>query len=113
MRFRLYNRVSAQKVKEATLDASVPKIIIPYGKPCKVISADTIRRWVKDLFQTCSLVGITANGSQSASTSKAASLEIKMDLALQLSCWKPKTFYKHYLTHYSPVLQHHFRNTEL
>ena len=113
MCFRLYNRVSAQKVKVAILHESVTKIIITYGKPCKVISADTIRRWVKDLFQTCNLVGITANGSQSASTSKAASLEIKMDLALQLSCWKPKTFYKHYLTHYSLVLQHHFSNTGL
>ena len=104
MCFRLFNRVSAQKVKVAKLDENVTKIIITYGKPCKVVSADTIRRWIKDLFQTCSIVGITAHSCQSASTSKAAFLEINMDLALQLSCWKPETFYKHYLTHYSPVL---------
>ena len=56
------------------------------------VSADTIRRWIKYLFQTCSIVGITEHSWQSASTSKAASLQLNMDLALQLSLGSLKPF---------------------
>lgn len=55
----------------------VTKLTIPYCKPYKIASDDTIKRWIKELFQTCSIVGFTAHTYRSASTSKAVTLKIE------------------------------------
>ena len=68
--------------RKEKIDESVTKLIIKYGKPSKIASADIIRRCVRGLFQTSSIVGFTAHSCPSVSTSKAESLEIDKPLVL-------------------------------
>ena len=78
------------------VDKSCNSLLITYGKPFRMASADTIRRWIKDLFTTCKIYDFSAHSCRSASTSKAA-LIMDIEDVIKKGCWKnARTFLEFY-----------------
>ena len=79
------------------VNESCDRLLITYGKPFRMASPDTIRRWIKDLFTKCNIYDFSAHSCRSASTSKAATTSINIEDILKKGCWKnEKTFQKFY-----------------
>ena len=87
-----YLKRRAQKVKD-----SMVKLLITYKKPYHEVSVDTIRRWVKKCLHNANIFNFSAHSCRSASTSKAKTAGLDIDLIMRKACWKnAQTFYKHY-----------------
>jgi len=80
---------------------TITELIITYGKPYKAASIDTIRRWIKELFENCGLTNFSPHSCRSASTSKAHDMGVDVQTIMKKACWKNcGTFYNHYKTSY-------------
>ena len=76
---------------------NITQLLITHRKPYKATYIDTIRRWIKELFTSCGLFNFTPHSCRAASTSKADTLNIDLDIILQKACWKNEnTFYNYY-----------------
>lgn len=85
------------KRRSLKVDSSTSPLLISLSKPYKGISANTIRRWIKDLFTECKIFDFSAHSCRSASTSKAKELGVEVERIMKKACWKnSKTFYTHY-----------------
>ena len=77
------------------------QLLLSYVKPCKLVSRDTISRWVKVVLQ-CSGIDVTnfkphSTRSRSASTSKAKLNDVPLSDILDRARWKSEsTFAKFY-----------------
>ena len=84
------------------------QVFVSYGKPYKVISSATLSRWLKAVL---SLAGIDTSifkghSFRGASTSKAVSLGVPLDVVLKAADWKNVgTFAKFYQRETSTVGQ--------
>ena len=76
----------------------IKQLIVTYGKPKRAASADTIRRWIKELFNTTGAIPntFTPHSCRSASTSKALSNHINIDDILKQGCWRNARTFKQY-----------------
>jgi len=82
--------------RELKIGTMITNLFITYGKPYRAASIDTIRRWVKDLFNECN-INFSTHSCRSASTSKAHDCGINLTDILTKGCWKNcKTFLEHY-----------------
>ena len=85
------------------------KLFITNKKPYHATSENTLRRWIKQVFQDVHLIDvqdvqdvhlidITPHSCRSASTTKASNMKFDMIDILKKGCWSnAKTFYKHYM----------------
>ena len=75
------------------------QLLLSYVKPCKLVSRDTISRWVKVVLQ-CSGIDVTnfkPHSTRSASTSKAKLNDVPLSDILDRARWKSEsTFAKFY-----------------
>ena len=84
------------------------QVFVSYGKPYKVVSSSTLSRWLKAVL---SLAGIDTSifkghSFRGASTSKAVSLGVPLDVILKAADWKNAgTFAKFYQRETSSVGQ--------
>ena len=84
------------------------QVFVSYGKPYKVVSSATLARWLKVVL---SLAGIDTSifkghSFRGASTSKAVSLGVPLDVILKAADWKNAgTFAKFYQRETSSVGQ--------
>ena len=82
--------------RESKIAGSVTNLFVTYGKPYKAASIDTVRRWVKDLFNECN-INFSPHSCRSASTSKALDCGVNLSDILTKGCWKNcKTFMNFY-----------------
>ena len=73
------------------------KLLITHKKPYHEASIDTLRRWVKTLFNNIGIFNFSAHSCRSASTSKALAIGIDIDEILKKGCWSnEKTFFDFY-----------------
>ena len=73
------------------------QLFLTYGAPTRPASIDTMRRWVKELFKDCNIFEFSPHSCRSASTSKAAKINIDIEKILKVACWKTEqNFLKFY-----------------
>ena len=97
-------------VRTASIKQSLnsSQVFVSYGKPYKVISSATLARWLKAVL---SLAGIDTSifkghSFRGASTSKAVSFRVPLDVILKAADWKNTyTFAKFYQRETSSVGQ--------
>lgn len=78
-------------------DPSSGQLIIILRKPFNGASTDTMRRWMKEVFQKTNIVNFSPHSCRAASTSKAKSLDVNIDEIIKRGCWKNrKNFFKFY-----------------
>ena len=86
-------------MRENLVYANTKEFIITYGKPYKLLSSDTISRWIKDELGMASTNTNVYNphNCQPASASKARDNEVIITEILKRDCWKSQnTFAKFY-----------------
>ena len=93
--------------REQKVPESEKKLFITNKKPYHATSENTLRRWVKQVFQDVHLIDFTPHSCRSASTSKASNMNFDIIDILKKGCWSnAKTFYKYYkkeITEYKEV----------
>ena len=75
------------------------QVFVSYGKPCKVVSSATLSRWLKAVLSLAEIFTSIFKGHsfRGASTSKAVSLGVPLDVILKAADWKNAgTFAKFY-----------------
>ena len=79
------------------VDQEVKQLFITYKKPYKAASIDTLRRWVKNIFQEANIHDFSPHSCRAASTSKANMLNLDINEILKRASWaNAKTFYRFY-----------------
>ena len=104
----VHSTLSHYIVRTASVRQSLntSQVFVSYGKPYKVISSSTFSRWLKTVL---SLAGIDTSifkghSFRGASTSKAVSLGVPLDVVLKTADWKNAgSFAKFYQRATSPV----------
>ena len=84
------------------------QVFVSYGKPCKVVSSATLSRWLKTVLSLAEIYTSIFKGHsfRGASTSKAVSLGVPLDVILKAAQWKNAgTFAKLYQRETSSVGQ--------
>ena len=72
------------------------KLLITYRKPYKEASVDTIRRWIKCVFNICGIYDFTPHSCRAASTSKAKFEGLDINFILKKACWDNENTFRTY-----------------
>ena len=84
-------------MRKDIIDQEVKQLFITYKRPYKAASINTLRRWVKNIFQETNIYNFSPHICRVASTSKRNMLNLDISEILKRGSWKnAKTFYQFY-----------------
>ena len=85
------------KRRQGRAPEDMKKLFITIKKPYKEASTDTLRRWVKTLFNITGIFDFSPHSCRSAASSKASVIGVNIDNILKKGCWSNiRTFHNYY-----------------